>query len=216
MLQQQQGTTDRLVKIIQTIQLGRGTGVLTARRGQGMSVEEGTIVFVNGQVKEARVGRHTGTEAFNLLSAWGLCLFTFVVETQDGLPLLLPASSPSPTEQEQTQADGQGQSFVPLSPLRRGTRSLAAEAHLPSGNAEPSPTAGTPAAMPYQARPLDVSLQLMAQLGFARAHRQLFLLVNGQRTSAEFARLMGRSQEEIEALLRDLERATVIQFPGKR
>ncbi len=71
MSQQQELLTDRLVHVISSIQRGRRSGVLTAKRGEGIALEEGTIVFANGQVSQASVGRRRGSEALNWLSTPG-------------------------------------------------------------------------------------------------------------------------------------------------
>jgi hypothetical protein len=47
---------------------------------------------------------------------------------------------------------------------------------------------------------------------FSRAHRHLFLLIDGHRTTTELAHLMGRRQVEVYALLHDLERADVVKL----
>ena len=78
MAQQQELLTDRLVSVISSIQRGRRSGVLTAKRGEGIALEEGTIIFANGQVSQANVGRRRGSEALNWLSTWGSCRFMFV------------------------------------------------------------------------------------------------------------------------------------------
>src|SRR6478752_5741976 len=77
MSQPQDQVTHRLVTFIQSIQLRRGSGLLSAKRSRGASVEEGTITFVNGQMTEAKVGQYTGAEAFNRLSTWENCQFSF-------------------------------------------------------------------------------------------------------------------------------------------
>lgn len=90
MSQQQETATERLVKVIQTVQIGRRTGVLAARRGEGVTLEEGAISFVNGQVTEASAGRRSGSEALNWLSAWSHCRYTFTPSAAS--TLALPAS----------------------------------------------------------------------------------------------------------------------------
>src|SRR6266550_951440 len=72
--------TMKLLVSIQSIQLRRGSGLLTATRREGASKEEGSIVFVKGQVTKATVGRYTGSEAFNRLTTWENCSFSFVPE----------------------------------------------------------------------------------------------------------------------------------------
>ncbi len=78
MVQQQEMMADRLVYIISSIQRGRSSGVLTAKRGEGIFLEEGTITFTNGQVSHASVGRRRGSEALNWLSTWESCRSIFV------------------------------------------------------------------------------------------------------------------------------------------
>nr|MDQ2716835.1 DUF4388 domain-containing protein [Chloroflexota bacterium] len=76
---QQRGTiTERLTDVIQVIQMGRKSGLLTADRGEGRTFEEGAITFVNGQVAQATATHLNGQEALNWLKTWGTCYFTFV------------------------------------------------------------------------------------------------------------------------------------------
>ena len=78
MSQQQELLTDRLVSVISSIQRERRSGVLIAKRGEGIFLEEGTIVFVNGQITEARVGRlRDSARVRNWLSTWESCRFLF-------------------------------------------------------------------------------------------------------------------------------------------
>ena len=83
MWQQRETPTERLVVVIQRIQLDRETGELTARRGDSKQAEVGTIVFVNGRVTEARLGRYTGPEALKRLSTWGNCFISFAPAQQN-------------------------------------------------------------------------------------------------------------------------------------
>ena len=68
MSQQKEMMTDRLVSVISSIQRERRSGVLTVKRGQGIFLEEGTIVFANGQISQASVGRLRNSAARNWLS----------------------------------------------------------------------------------------------------------------------------------------------------
>jgi hypothetical protein len=72
---------DQLVKVIESIQIGRKTGSLVATRGEGASYEAGTVVFVNGRVVQAKVGRRSDREALNWLSTWSRCRYNFVLPT---------------------------------------------------------------------------------------------------------------------------------------
>ena len=65
--------------------------------------------------------------------------------------------------------------------------------------------------IPRQHRRLEEALSLIEKAALSRAHRRLYLLIDGHRSSTELARLMGRSQNDIDTLLHDLERAWVIR-----
>src|SRR5436305_2083927 len=75
---QQQEIAGRLVNVIQQVQSRRETGQLTAWQGNNAGAEEGIIVFVNGKITDARVGRRTGSDALNRLSNWENCFYRFV------------------------------------------------------------------------------------------------------------------------------------------
>ncbi len=207
MAQQRETATDRLVSIIQLIQLGRRTGLLTAKRGEGIILEESTITFVKGQVTQASVGRRNGPEALNWLTSWGSCRFTFISSdpAEDNTafapapsntvdPIVSVETTPSPTP------------HTPVGQRPSGTLPWSGE----SGQfSTPQPV--YPA--PYRILQLEVALRAIDVRGLSRAHRRLLLLVNGERTVPELGRLMGRDEANIAELLRDLEWAAVIQIP---
>ncbi len=217
MSQQQETATDRLVKVIQTVQIGRRTGVLTARRGEGVTLEEGTISFVNGQITEASAGRRRGAEALNWLSTWSHCRYTFTSSIAS--ELALPAARTFDIAEQDT---------VETAPLANAS----SRAPFPGRHTTPlppqdddAPRPGTPdrvtnaTIVPYRTRQIDAGLRIIDGVGLTRSHRHLFLLIDGQRSIAELVRLMGRSQQEINGLLQDLERAAIIRVvytpPGR-
>ncbi|HLZ55957.1 MAG TPA: DUF4388 domain-containing protein [Ktedonosporobacter sp.] len=215
MPQQQETVTDRLVSIIQTIQLRRGTGVLMARRGEGITTEEGTIVFANGQATEAKCGRRKGTEALNNLSTWGNCLYRFVSSNPQDNVLQFPVSLPNtppplpPAEPNRPPSS----SFTPISPLRRlNTNSPSGSEPNTSGELGISPGYTSQDSIPHHSVSMGTALQFIEGSGLSRTHRQVFLLISGQRSIAELMRLTGRSYEEIHTILQDLERANLIHI----
>lgn len=237
MPQQQETVTDRLVSIIQTIQLRRGTGVLTARRGEGITTEEGTIVFTNGQVTDAKVGRRKGTEAVNNLSTWGNCLYRFSSSNpQDNILQFLAPPPSTPLQIPSVGANRPSSSFTPVSPLRRFTSANPSGSQGPNGanlsgsqsiNAsgleqapprvlEFSPGYLSPTSIPHHIVPMEAALRQIEQGGLSRTHRQVFLLISGQRPIAELMRLAGRSYEDIYPILQDLERADLIRILSDR
>lgn len=220
MSQQQEQMTDRLVHVISSIQRGRKSGVLTAKRGEGIALEEGTIVFAGGQVSQASVGRRRGSEALNWLSTWGSCRFMFV-----------PASSEARVQVDQSSLPATANSTSPLAlrPPQHLTNSRGSDPQTPMpsspGGQEQPQVAGewggsgmkgridTPAFVaPYPTQHLDVALRLIEQHRLRRVHRQLFYLVDGRRTVEDLERLMGKSGSEVYSLLGDLERAHIIRI----
>jgi hypothetical protein len=215
MSQPQDQVTHRLVTFIQSIQLRRGSGLLSAKRGQGASAEEGSITFINGQVTEAKVGRYTGSEAFNRLSTWENCQFSFVLQRSsqeehlnrvhtdalESLPStaeldVLPKTQPLPSALEGSRKNPETpQYFTPFA---------STQGHLDlSGTGVPRP-----------GRRLSAALQMIELMGLSRTHLRLFLLIDGKRSIDQLAPLIGRTPNEVSELLHDLERASVILMPN--
>lgn len=218
--QQQEMITDRLVSVISSIQRGRRSGVLVAERGEGIFLEEGTIVFANGQFSQASVGRLRGSAARNWLSSWGSCRFLFVPTSSEAGVHVSPPSLP---------AQGRATSLLALGPPPHmtNTRSPEPQTPIPSsldGQEGPQRTdererigekerIDTPAsAAPYPTQQHDAALHLIEQHGLSRVHRQLFNLIDGRRSIVDLVRLTGKRGSELYKLLGDLERAHVIQI----
>jgi len=184
--------------------------VLAARRGEGVTLEEGAISFVNGQVTEASAGRRSGSEALNWLSAWSHCRFTFSPSAASE-PASPAAGAFDIAEQEtintdrlektSSQAPFPGRQTSPLPPVDKDTAGLG----LPEAVTQAS-------VVPYRTRQIDEGLRILESVGLSRSHRHLFLLIDGHRSLAELTRLMGRSQQEIKGLLQDLEMAAIIRI----
>jgi hypothetical protein len=206
---QQETATDRLVSIIQLIQLGKRTGTLGVRRGEGNVLEEGTIVFANGQIIQVQTGRYSGSEAMSRLSAWETCRFVFSpTDTPEEDTLLAPKSfrrvDTMTGEERITNHSHSGYqspysrpSTGPITPLPIGDLSYLSQPLSP---------------VPYRKLEMTTALNLLERKKFGRTHRRLLLLIDGQRSTQELVRLMGRNEQEVQSLLNDLERAVIIGF----
>ena len=179
---------DQLVKIIQALQVGRTTGTLVATRGEGPSYEVGTLIFVQGRVAQAKVGRRQDREALNWLSTWGRCKYTFVqsVSSESGMPeesreVLRKVTGPI---QEKT-----------TGPIREGIGS-------------------TYEAVPHRSTTLEHGLQVIDGKSLSRVHRHLFLLVDGQREVIEFMRLLKLNEFEALEALYDLQDVGIVNIPN--
>ena len=210
-MQQQPATlTDRLANVIEVIQLGRKTGILTAERDTGSMLEHGMITFVKGQVTQASVGQHTGFPAFSVLKTWGTCRFAFTPSdtsqiTQQTTQPLSPVTGEAATQQ----------GFVtdptlrtPAAAKQNGVMAAGGQGMHSVKSMHSGPAAG---GVPSPIRPYDEALVWIERVGLSRAHRRLFLLIDGYRTIPELVRLMGRGEDEVNALLRDLEGANLIR-----
>ena len=193
---QRETTTDSLTDLIQIIHLGGKNGILTVERNTGAIVEEGYIIFSSGKVVEASVGQTYGLAAFNYLNTWQACRFSFASDIE--VSLQLPSSS------------------LPRSgPLRVTTDNLPSERANQSGNHNAAPNTyyegSASSSFPTRLLQGEAALHYPETTPLSRTHRRLLLLINGQRSVSELARLLTRSFEEMQALLDDLERADLIQ-----
>jgi uncharacterized protein DUF4388 len=68
--------TNRLANVVEVVELGRRTGLLSAERDAN-GLEEGAIYFISGHPVYAVLGRLTGHDALNILLRWGECRFAF-------------------------------------------------------------------------------------------------------------------------------------------
>jgi hypothetical protein len=165
--------TQRLVEILQGLQLARKTGVLAVERPSANdAIEQGTLTFSHGHIVDATLHPYQGTKAFEILASWTNCYFTFHPSSS-----AMPATSTLP----QIATDKRKPSSGPLSTA------------------------------PYRVLPVNEALVAFPASRLSRLHRQLFLLVNGERTLHDFIRLTGHLPEEVETLLLDLERAGFIR-----
>lgn len=231
--------TDRLVSIIQSIQVAQGSGVLTVRRGQGGMLEEGYIVFLNGQVKQTTVGRRTGTEARNWLSTWGQCYYRFVPSNGANPAQPGSASPGAPHSGGPHSLNGGIQSSIqttpptlhvnvpPEFPVERNSLSIRPQNPRTNGHIKPQVTNGhveqsqrllpqvsQGSARIHPIQPHEEALRRIMANRLTRTHRQLFLLINGQRSIAELAHLTGKKQEDVRTLLHDLEDIGIIHAGG--
>jgi Domain of unknown function (DUF4388) len=175
--------TNNLADVLQVLQLARRTGLLEVERaGAGNVIEQGTITLHRGQITDASLGTYRGAAAFEILSKWNTCYFTFHLSPE--LENVAALNTPQPR-------------FPITNELRREPNT--------------APLAEPVFGSSYRVYSVEEALPLFSSKGLTRAHRQLFLLIDGQRTTQQLARLTGRTHGEIETLLADLERTGFIR-----
>ncbi len=95
-------TTDALANVIEVVELGQRTGLLSVERGSGTVQETGEIYFVSGRPSYATLAGLRGREALAALSRWGACRFSFDPEAPQPAPNL----GPQPSQQGQAGYSG--------------------------------------------------------------------------------------------------------------
>ena len=207
MSQRRGTTTDNLLNIVQVIQLGRKTGILTTERGEGVTREEGKLVFVHGQIIEADSGYLVGQQALNWLKTWGVCRFLFVPSTNNDAGSQEKTQSPGPYSKASSNTNP---SFYILSPTE-GEVLRSKDTQPLSYTTDSLPAIRSFAARPQRIYQNDIGIEMLNQRKLSRTHLRLFLLVDGQRNILELARLIGKKPDEVQRLLLDLETSGIIQ-----
>lgn len=217
MLQQPNTETDQLANVIQVLQLGKKTGVLVVERDTGSNIERGRLMLADGRITHVSAGQRRGQEALAWLQQWGPCRFSFSLEQNASYPsqahytsALLPQGSERDT--------GPGPAFetqLPITtpktrPLQQPTwtGSLSNSRTISNSWSHPSNAWAT---TPFRTRHIEGGLHVIEHMGFSRAHRRLFLLIDGRRTLQDLARLLAYEPTQVYHLLKELERAGVIQ-----
>ncbi len=180
--------TNLLATVIDALQLGKKTGILTVERGEGETFEEGVMVFLNGQIVNAYLGPYRGKEATARLFTWQACRFLFTSsETEPAPPSAesLPPSAGLPHQESAAHPPPSDEQMVSL-------------------DAHPFHTTDA-------LESLETTLLRLDRQGLSRTHRRLFLLIDGNRSIAELATLLRRTPQEVLSLLSDLEQAGFIQ-----
>jgi hypothetical protein len=193
MLAGQNIVVDHLVKIIQAIQIGRTTGSLIATRGEDASYELGTLVFLNGRLVQGRVGRREGRDAYNWLSTWGKCRYTFV----------LSIPSDSATQGSLALGGEQQDQFI------QEEDKVSLGEKVSQGESE-----SVNETVPYRSKPLGYSLQVLSEKNLSRLHRRVYLLIDGVRKVEDLMRLLKLSENEVLAVLYDLQDVGIISLPS--
>lgn len=194
---QRTAITDCLADVIHIIQMGEKSGVLTVERGENGTFEEGFIRFIGGRIVEAGTNQQSGMTVFTYLNSWQVCRFSFIVQIPNDVPLPLQSTQPLPANRDLANT----RFSYTTAPLKQDDRLYA------YGDA-----VGSRFTIPLRLQAGEEVLQRPENTAkLSRSHRRLLMLVNGQRSISELARLISRSIEETQPLLDDLERSDFIQ-----
>ena len=201
---QRTAITDSLADLLHILRMGEKSGVLTVERGDGRTLEEGRIEFLRGQVVEARVNQQRGPAAFTYLSSWQVCRFSFLAQVDNDAQLPPQIMQPRSSARSNVADNASIANPTYFHALKQAEQAdqLYDYSDIPAMQF----------AMPIRLAAGEEMLQHPDHQGrLPRIHRRLLLLVDGQRSVSQLARLMGRSVEELQKLLNDLERSGLIR-----
>lgn len=202
---QRTAMTDCLADLLHIIRMGEKSGVLTVERGEGQALEEGLIIFVRGQVVEAKVNQQSGPTAFTYLNSWQVCRFSFVPQGVNG--------TLSPSQITQPLPSANNNIGTALSTTNRPSSDTLKDVSEAGRSYDHSGIPEAQFTIPFRLPAGEALLQHPENnAGLSRTQRHLLLLINGQRSVSQLARLMGRSIDELQELLNELARSGFVRL----
>ena len=227
--------TDRLSNVIEVVELGRRTGMLSAERGTGSAYEEGALYFVGGRAVYAALGPLRGREALTALSQWGPCYFCFdtravppqpnIAEAITGPRVAAPSGYAAPAG-----GSANGPRWPsPTGPIGHATphdvmhngamrgpttpdRAAAARGTWGPGQPDTASKTGPLGRRPRRSPDLRDLMTVVTTHHLSRVQRTILLLADGTHDVLDIARLASRSVYEVTQMLADLQGRGLIYF----
>ncbi len=176
----------------------RQSGSLSIEHIQGGRIEEGEIYFHNGRAIHAQVGQLTGQDAINWLLTWHNVRFAFTNDAPEPSASAAPVTGPITTPSRLTRQD--------ISGVPEVVNGSSSSAVIRTSPAPFLPSAGMGRIVPQKRRLVeDVS-----SLPLTRRQRYIYFLVDGRRSIADLSRTTGKSIQEVELILRELQEQGLI------
>lgn len=217
-----QAKTSQMDALLKSIQEEEQTGRVNLERSKGGVHETGTILFLYGRAVAAQSGGRNGLDALQWLQSWSTCRYTFHAQSPTEVTASLPTTMPTveTTDDSQGNALNYFSQFLPRRTGRpdepntnfsnNGTQTASTgpfSQPLPPTTPRVPQTPPPPPRVPTPRRLIQgpEALGFLQQLRLTRLHRHIFLLLDGQRTAGDLARLTGHTAGEIQQLLTELE-----------
>jgi Domain of unknown function (DUF4388) len=215
--------TNRLSNVIDVVEMGRRSGMLSVERGGGSVLEVGEIYFVSGTPTYAGLAGLRGREALLALGNWGPCRFAFDTESTPPPPNIVVTdptlhaaqrNQPSSTPHLGSRIPAAGNRMTgrlqtgPLGP--RQTSSLNQYgSYTPPGAHANGDSLGR---RPRRAPDVRDLMAVVTTYNLSRNHRTVLLLADGEHSILDLARLSSKSVDEIAGLLADLESRGLVYY----
>lgn len=201
---------ESLTNVVELARLRRQSGLLSVEHTQGGRLEEGEIYFQNGQPIYARVGQLQGQDVLASLLQWRQIYFTFLADVPPP-PTNIPAQFARSVDSSITGPMAALSSSPASYPQFKGSLSTSVLTErnpaYPDSSFRPNPyPTSIESLIP---RKLENEREVLS-LPLTRPQRCVYLLVNGQRTVADLSRTIGKSVQEVERILSELQEQDLI------
>ncbi len=175
--------------VLESARIRRQSGRLNIELYSGGRFQEGEIYLQAGQPVFVRLGQTVGQEALTRLLSWRNIQFTFQLDAPGTTPLSLPASS--------------GVASFPTAPENRRERT--------TGNEVANQPTNSPGIEWLAPQKHDTGRDIQS-LPLTRRQRYIYFLVDGKRTLSDLSRCTGKTLQEIELILRELQAQGLVIF----
>jgi hypothetical protein len=194
-------TAENLNEVLELARLRRQSGLLSVEHSQGGRLEEGEIFFQDGRPIYARVGQLVGQDAVNWLLTWRNVRFAFITDAPRPPANIAPITGPVTTPSRIPRLNANN-SIEEASPLNR-TPSKSVSRPNPT---PPPPAPGIEWLVPQKRRVGEDVLSLP----LTRRQRYIYFLVDGRRSVSDLSRTTGKTIQEVELILRELQEQGLI------
>jgi|SRR5450759_1996602 hypothetical protein len=172
--------------VLDLARMRRQSGRLKVELLSGGRIQEGEIFLQAGQPVFVRLGQLIGQEALSRLLTWRNVQFTLQLDEPGTAPMALSIGN----------NNGTLPSSFPAQPTTRQERAITGEVTSVNSNA--------PGLEWLAPQKRDVGRDVLS-LPLTRRQRFIYFLVDGQRTLSDLSRCTGKTIQEIELILKELQ-----------
>ena len=181
-------TAESINSLLDQARIRRQSGRLRVEQNSGGWLQEGEIYLQAGQPVFVRIGQLIGPEALERMRSWRNVQFSLQLDESGTAPLALSignnsGTTPSPYPTPQT-------------PIPRPDRPITGDLARVNSNAP-----GLEWLVPQKR---DVGRDVLS-LPLTRRQRFIYFLVDGQRSMSDLSRCTGKTIQEIELILKELQ-----------
>jgi len=179
-------TAESVSSVLDLARMRRQSGRLKIEQMSGGRLQEGEIYLQAGQPVFVRLGQLSGQDALNRLLSWRNVQFTLQLDEVGTSPMSLPPGT------------GSGAALTPFPvPSESGNERT-------TGGDMPRISSSAPGLEWLTPQKRDVGRDVLS-LPLTRRQRFIYFLVDGKRTMSDLSRCTGKTIQEIELILKELQ-----------